>query len=93
MGNNKQFNTRMQQKIDTYETSILPYQDCCTIFLPKHPVINPKMDTCIYEENKFNYDELINEAVDNINTIKIVNVIDANEECLIAEQFIRRVVL
>ena len=62
----------ISKKIDTYDISILPYEDCCTVFVPKHPVINPKMDTCIYEENKFNYDELINEAVDNINTIKIV---------------------
>ena len=62
----------ISKKIDTYDISILPYEDCCTVFVPKHPVINPKMDTCIHEENKFNYDELINEAVDNINTIKIV---------------------
>ena len=62
----------ISKKIDTYDISILPYEDCCTVFVPKHPVINPKMDICIHEENKFNYDELINEAVDNINTIKIV---------------------
>ena len=37
----------LSKKIDTYETSILPYEDCCTIFLPKHPVINPKLDMCI----------------------------------------------
>ena len=35
------------KKINTYETSILPYEDCCTIFLPKHPVINPKIDKCL----------------------------------------------
>ena len=35
------------KKINTYETSILPYEDCCTIFLPKHPVINPKLDKAI----------------------------------------------
>jgi len=32
------------KRINTYETSILPYEDCCTIFLPKHPVINPKLE-------------------------------------------------
>ena len=51
------------KKIDTYETSILPYEDCCTIFLPKHPVINPELDLAIEYENRFNYEELINKAV------------------------------
>ena len=43
------------QKIDTYETSILPYEDCCTVFVPKHPVINPNMYTCEELEKKFNF--------------------------------------
>ena len=37
----------MSKKIKTYETSILPFEDCCTIFLPKHPVINPNLNKCI----------------------------------------------
>ena len=41
----------ISKKINTYETSILPYEDCCTIFLPKHPVINPKLDSAIEYEN------------------------------------------
>ena len=59
------------KKIDTYNISILPYEDCCTIFLPKHPVINPCIDKCLLYESLFNYEELINEAVNNIETIKI----------------------
>ena len=59
------------KKIDTYETSILPYEDCCTIFLPKHPVINPKLDKCLEYETSFDYDTLIKEAIDNIETIAI----------------------
>ena len=59
------------KKIDTYDTSILPYEDCCTIFLPKHPVINPKLDSCIEYENNFNYNELIDAIIDNIETINI----------------------
>ena len=59
------------KKIDTYETSILPYEDCCTIFLPKHPVINPKIDKAIEYENNFNYEEMIEKAIDNIETITI----------------------
>lgn len=57
------------KKIKTYETSILPYEDCCTIFLPKHPVINPDLDKCIKYENFFDYEELINECVENIEVV------------------------
>lgn len=59
------------KKIDTYETSILPYEDCCTIFLPKHPVINPKIEKALEYEKKFDYEALINEAVSKVNTITI----------------------
>lgn len=63
----------LAKKIDTYETSILPYEDCCTIFLPKHPVINPTLSKSIEYEKKFNYEELINKAVLNKETITINN--------------------
>lgn len=59
------------RKIDTYETSILPYEDCCTVFVPKHPAINPKLDVAIREEEKFDYQNMIDEAVGTINTIKV----------------------
>ena len=59
------------RKIDTYETSILPYEDCCTVFVPKHPAINPKIETAIKEENKFDYEKLIDEAVNSLNTIQV----------------------
>lgn len=59
------------KKINTYETSILPYEDCCTIFLPKHPVINPKLEKCIEYETKFNYEELIENAINTMETIEI----------------------
>ena len=57
-------------KIGTYETSILPYEDCCTIFVPKHPVINPKLDKTIDYEKNLNYEELIDECIKNIKVIK-----------------------
>ena len=59
------------KKIDTYETSILPYEDCCTIFLPKHPVINPELNKAIEYESSFDYQTLIDEAVSNRETITI----------------------
>ena len=61
------------KKIGTYETSILPYEDCCTIFLPKHPVINPEIEKCTNYEKNFNYKELIEEAIKNIQTINTEN--------------------
>ena len=57
-------------KIDTYETSILPYEDCCTIFVPRHPVINPELSKCIEYENLFDYEPLLKKCIDNIETVK-----------------------
>lgn len=59
------------KKIDTYDISILPYEDCCTVFVPKHPVINPELDKCLLFEKGFNYEELIDEAITNILKINI----------------------
>ena len=57
------------KKINTYDTSILPYEDCCTIFVPKHPVIKPELSKCLEYEKHFDYQELIEKAIDNIETI------------------------
>ena len=59
------------KKIDTYETSILPFEDCCTIFVPKHPVINPIKEKCHEYEELIPYKELIYEAVKNHEIISI----------------------
>ncbi len=61
----------LAKKINTYETSILPYEDCCTIFVPKHPVINPLKEKCEEYEKLIPYKELIYEAVKNHEVIKI----------------------
>ena len=58
------------KKIGTYETSILPYEDCCTIFVPEHPVIKPKEEKCIDDEKTFDYESLISECIKNIKKIK-----------------------
>jgi len=57
------------EKIGTYETSILPFEDCCTIFVPKHPVINPSLKACTEYEKAFDYETLINKCIDNIEVI------------------------
>lgn len=59
------------RKIDTYDISIRPFEDCCTIFTPKNPVTKPSLETAINYENKFNYQELIDEIMQNINTVDI----------------------
>lgn len=59
----------ISKKIKTYETSILPYEDCCTIFLPTHPVINPDINKCLLYEMSFDFEELINEAIENVEIV------------------------
>ena len=64
---------KISNDINTYETSILPYEDCCTIFLPKHPVINPDINKCIQYENNFDYETLIDECINNIKVVTNLN--------------------
>lgn len=52
-------------EIQTYETSIMPYEDCCTIFDPKNPVTKPKLEECEFLEKKFDWEGLVNEAIEN----------------------------
>ena len=65
----------ISRKIGSYDISILPYIDCCTVFVPPHPVINPRLDVARSEEEKMD-ESLLDEAIKNI--IKI----DLNEESL-----------
>ncbi len=53
------------RNIGTYETSILPYEDCCTVFTPRHPVTRPKLDTMPKAESKLDVEALVREAVEN----------------------------
>ena len=53
----------LAKQIGTYETSILPFEDCCTIFVPEHPVINPEKEKCLEYEKLIPYEELIKEAL------------------------------
>ncbi len=61
---------KIAEQIGTYETSILPYEDCCTVFLPKNPIIKPTIKKAIIEEEKFNYEYLIEEAINNIEIVE-----------------------
>ena len=69
VGMDKQDIIQIATKIDTFETSILPYEDCCTVFLPKNPIIHPKLSNVLYEESKLDIELLIKNA---LNTIEYV---------------------
>ena len=62
---------KISEKIETYEISIRPYEDCCTIFTPKAPKTSPHLDDVDLYESKFDYESLINEALGNIE-VKII---------------------
>ena len=57
--------------IGTYETSILPYEDCCTVFLPKHPVTKPKIADVLAEESKLDVSALVEEAMSTLEVVKL----------------------
>ena len=61
----------LAKKIDTYDISILPYEDCCTVFVPKHPVINPNLKECLLNEEKFDYEQMIEDTVNHVQTMII----------------------
>ena len=53
----------LSRKIGTYETSILPYEDCCTVFVPKHPVTKPVLEDLRASEAKVDFSEMIEHAI------------------------------
>ncbi len=61
----------LSKKINTYDISILPFIDCCTIFVPKHPVINPELDICEEYEKLIDVEGLIKRAIESEEVIKI----------------------
>ena len=63
----------ISKEIDTYETSIMPYEDCCTIFDPKKPATKPRLVDCEKYEAMFDYKALIDEAIANAE-IEIIKV-------------------
>ncbi len=61
------------RKIGTFETSILPYEDCCTVFVAKHPKTRPVLEKIEESESKLDINNLVETAVANMETIKITN--------------------
>ena len=73
IGFDKQEIVTISEKIDAYETSILPYEDCCTIFVAKHPVTKPNLNVIHNDERKLSekIDALMQEAIDTVEVIHI----------------------
>ena len=63
----------MQKKFDTFETSILPFEDCCTIFVAKHPVTKPNINIIRRSEENLaeKIDELFETAINTVETIVV----------------------
>lgn len=71
IGFDKEEIVKISKHIDAFETSILPYQDCCTIFLPKNPVIRPKLELIERAEKALDVEGLIKRAMENIEVIEV----------------------
>ncbi len=71
IGMDKEEIVEISRKIDTFETSILPYEDCCTVFTPRHPTTKPKVDMIIRSQERLDIERLINEAVEGTEIVHI----------------------
>lgn len=59
------------RKIGTYDTSILPFQDCCTIFAPKSPATKPRLDRCLEYEKKWDWQSMVDDCIENASMVRI----------------------
>ncbi len=71
IGMDKEEIVRIAKRIDTFETSILPYEDCCTVFVPKHPNTKPKLSRILAAEEHLDAEEMVQKAVEGTETIVI----------------------
>ena len=71
IGMDKEEIVRIARKIGTFDTSILPYEDCCTVFTPKHPRTHPKVSDFIEIEKNYDFEGLCKTAFENIERVQI----------------------
>ena len=71
IGMDKEEIVQISRKIGTYETSILPYEDCCTVFTPRHPRLRPTIGEMQYAEEKLDIEGLVAEAVAGIERVQL----------------------
>ncbi len=68
IGLDKEEIVQIARRINTFETSILPYEDCCTVFTPKHPKTRPDLEKVLVQERKLDFDALVEEALGTLYT-------------------------
>lgn len=66
----------LSKKIDTYDISILPFNDCCSIYVPRNPVTKPTIEQALKEESRFEFKELLEDALKNVQTMIITPTTD-----------------
>ncbi len=71
IGMDKEEIVRIARKIGTFETSILPFEDCCTVFTPRHPRTKPELEKVLVEENKLDFKALADDAFDSMYTVEV----------------------
>ncbi|MBE6594258.1 MAG: tRNA 4-thiouridine(8) synthase ThiI [Ruminococcaceae bacterium] len=71
IGMDKEEIVQIARMIDTFETSILPYEDCCTVFTPRHPKTRPVLSKVVEQEQKLPFDELCEEALGTLQTFYV----------------------
>ena len=62
---------KISKDIDCYKTSIKPFEDCCTVYVPKRPTTAPNLEKCVYYESKYDFDALVDNTVNETKTIKL----------------------
>ena len=71
IGMDKEDIIKIARNIGTFETSVLPYEDCCTVFTPRHPKTRPELEKVIEQQNRLPFDELVDEAFSTRETIVV----------------------
>ncbi|MPM87585.1 putative tRNA sulfurtransferase [bioreactor metagenome] len=71
IGMDKEEIVRIARHIGTFDTSILPFEDCCTVFTPRHPKTHPKLDDVRAAESVMDVDALVQKAVDGDERVRI----------------------
>ena len=71
IGMDKEEIVKISRRIGTFETSILPYEDCCTVFTPRHPKTRPVLAKVVEQEEKLPFNELCEEALSTLQTFYI----------------------
>jgi thiamine biosynthesis protein ThiI len=71
IGMDKEEIVTISRKMGAFETSIQPYEDCCTVFTPKHPKTKPELEKVLVQENKVDFEALANEAFESLYTVTV----------------------